>query len=303
MDAAVTRRGSRGGPATPVPAAASTRAPAWLGGPAVPARVLAASTPATYLLPLDATGPGTGTGPDVLALVGPDALRLPGAVLVPGAGPTALGLRPGDTVTVGGGRVHGSVAVLEVRRSWRPRRLPRGTWAGAADLLDAVGTAPLRPGRDDLPQLAADALADPAAARALLGLGPGLTPSGDDVLCGMLLVLGATSGPATVRALHRALADAVARDLGRTTALSATLLRSALDGYAVPPVLGLLTSAQLTPARSTPPDLAGAVRAVTEVGHSSGSDLLLGVRAALELVLAHATQPDPIPISPVPREA
>ena len=297
MDPAVPRRT---GPATRVPAAASTRAPAWLSGPEVTARVLASSTRAAYLLPLDSTGPDS-TASDVLALVGPEALRLPGAVLVPGAGPTTLHLRTGDTVTVGRGRVHGSTAaVLEVRRSWRPRRLTRGTWAGAAATVEAIDAAPLRPGRDDLAQLATDALADPAAVRALLGLGPGLTPSGDDVLCGMLLVLGATSGPAAVRTLHRSLADAVVRDVGRTTALSATLLRSALDGYAVPPVLDLLTSAQLAPGGCAAEHL---VRAVTDVGHSSGSDLLVGVRAALRLVLAHPAQPDSIPIPPVPREA
>lgn len=291
MDPAVLRRT---GPATLVPAAASTRAPSWLSGRAVRVRVLAASAPATYLLPSE------GSGSDVLALVGPDALRLPGAVLVPATGGLAsLRLRAGDTVTVAHGRVHAPGAVLEVRRSWRPRRLARGSWAGAAATLVALGAASLTPGRDDLPRLAADALADPAAVTSLVGLGPGLTPSGDDVLCGMLLVLGATSGPAPLRSLHRSLADAVLRSLDRTSALSATLLRAALDGYAVPPVLNLLASAQhaqhaprgCSAEHRSAADLPALVRAVTAVGHSSGSDLLVGVRAALDLVPAHPARP------------
>jgi hypothetical protein len=69
----------------------------------------------------------------------------------------------------------------------------------------------------------------------LVGAGSGLTPSGDDVLCGVLLGL---------RMLGRArdlprLWDTVAPRLSTTTTLSAALLVEAVQGYAVPPVIDL----------------------------------------------------------------
>ncbi|AXH96853.1 DUF2877 domain-containing protein [Ornithinimicrobium avium] len=287
------------------PAAASTRAPGWLWGPAVGARVLASSGSAAYLLPVGmppGMPPGAPAGPpagsptaDVLALVSPDALRLPGAVLVPGPGDlAALRLAVGATVAVGEGRVQGSGAQLQVRRSWLPRPVPSGSWPAAPEVVTALDGLALRPGRADLGPLAAEALHDPVpGVAALVGLGPGLTPSGDDVLCGMLLVLGAAGHPD-----RAALADAVRGSLHRTTALSATLLRDALDGYAVPPVRDLLAAAQHGPG----PGDGGAgltvlARAVTRIGHSSGSDLLVGVRTALEHLLATSvhTRPDPVP--------
>lgn len=268
------------------PAAASTRAPGWLLGPPAPARVLAASALAAYLLPADAAAADAARDADVLALVGPDALRLPGAVLLPTPGDlAALRLSTGATVTVGDGTVQARGARLQVRRSWLPRRVPAGPWAAGGELAAVLHGIPLGAGREDLGRLAEGALRDPAAGvAALVGLGPGLTPSGDDVLCGMLLVLGALDPPA-----HGALAAAVRDALHRTTALSATLLRDALEGYAVPPVLDLLAAARRGPGAG--PDLATLARAVTRVGHSSGSDLLVGVRTALTHLLAPAPSP------------
>ncbi|RIK16307.1 MAG: hypothetical protein DCC50_05330 [Acidobacteria bacterium] len=75
----------------------------------------------------------------------------------------------------------------------------------------------------------------------------------------------------------------------RTTALSVTLLRDAREGYGVPPVLDLLAAARRGPGAGA--DLATLARAVTRVGHSSGSDLLVGVRTALTHLLATAPSP------------
>ena len=100
-----------------------------------------------------------------------------------------------------------------------------------------------------------------------LGRGDGLTPYGDDVLCGWLAVHRA-AGVAT-----DAVDAEVRAGLHRTTMLSATLLDCALHGEVIPEfaayVASLGTSA--APARA----------ALTKVGHSSGRGLLAGARLAL----------------------
>src|SRR5207244_1101728 len=64
-----------------------------------------------------------------------------------------------------------------------------------------------------------------SAVRALIGLGPGLTPAGDDLLLGALAVLQAADHPAAPIA-----AGAVIGTLGLTTPVSAALLRLAAAG-------------------------------------------------------------------------
>jgi hypothetical protein len=102
----------------------------------------------------------------------------------------------------------------------------------------------------------------------LVGLGPGLTPYGDDVLCGWLAVHRA-AGIVTdeVDARVRALA-------GRTTLLSATLLDCAVRGEVVPAFGAWLV------ALGTPHELVAA-DAVLAVGASSGAGLLAGAALAL----------------------
>jgi hypothetical protein len=123
--------------------------------------------------------------------------------------------------------------------------------------------------------------ATPAAAR-LVGAGRGLTPSGDDALCGILL---------TLRALghmdaHAAVVTPVRARLGTTTSISAALLAAAADGWAAPPVVRVLVRLARDPRRNPldPVDLD--VRAVLAIGHTSGADLLTGVVATLDAVTA-----------------
>src|SRR4051794_9276256 len=96
----------------------------------------------------------------------------------------------------------------------------------------------------------------------LLGRGDGLTPYGDDVLCGWLAVTRA-AGVATpdVDAEVRARAHT-------TTRLSATLLDCAMHGEAVPQFVTWLAGT-------------GPVEAVEQIGHSSGRGLVEGARLAL----------------------
>ena len=97
---------------------------------------------------------------------------------------------------------------------------------------------------------------------ALLGRGDGLTPYGDDVLCGWLAVTRAAGiGTADVDAAVRELA-------GTTTLLSATLLECAMAGEVVPEFARWLAGT-------------GSAEAVERIGHSSGRGLLEGARRAL----------------------
>ena len=109
---------------------------------------------------------------------------------------------------------------------------------------------------------------DAEAAARLVGRGEGLTPLGDDLLCGWL-------------AAHRAAGvatpdlDAAVRRLApRTTLLSAGLLDCALHGEVLPE-LGAWLAAVGTPAEPV------RAAALLEVGHTSGAGLLHGARLAL----------------------
>jgi Protein of unknown function (DUF2877) len=109
------------------------------------------------------------------------------------------------------------------------------------------------------------------AARALVGLGPGLTPAGDDVLAGALAAL-AAAGDEPRRAR---LAEAVRPLLPRTSPISAALLDQARLGRAIPQVVTLLR------ALAGSGELEAASSGLLAVGHTSGAALALGVRAAL----------------------
>lgn len=114
-----------------------------------------------------------------------------------------------------------------------------------------------------------------AVAARIAGLGPGLTPSGDDVLAGVLAfrswaeVAGRWPGGAPLRAAIREAA------VPRTTRLAGQLLAAAEHGHVAAPLAGLLAS--LLARRATfPPDLSG----LLAIGATSGADLLGGVRLA-----------------------
>jgi hypothetical protein len=103
----------------------------------------------------------------------------------------------------------------------------------------------------------------------LIGRGDGLTPLGDDVLCGWIATHRAAGVPTPE------VDDAVRSGLHRTTLLSATLLDCALHGECIPE-LGRFLRAVGT---STEPERAAELRAV---GGTSGDGLLHGARLALD---------------------
>jgi Protein of unknown function (DUF2877) len=129
--------------------------------------------------------------------------------------------------------------------------------AGSALAVSALLALPALPGRIDA-----------AILRALVGNGGGLTPLGDDVLCGWLAVLVATDR------LTDDVASAVRDVVDRTTVLSATLVECALHGEVLPEFATYL-AALGTPAEDD------ASRALTRIGHTSGAGLWWGARHAL----------------------
>jgi hypothetical protein len=106
----------------------------------------------------------------------------------------------------------------------------------------------------------------------VLGLGEGLTPSGDDLLVGLLAVLHAAGRakallPPPVR--RRFLRDV----MDGTSDLSAEFLRSAVHGDFSEPVV-LLVRSLFAP---VPREWRSRARALAAVGHSSGVDAMVGM--------------------------
>ncbi|GAA1972753.1 hypothetical protein GCM10009798_37420 [Nocardioides panacihumi] len=102
----------------------------------------------------------------------------------------------------------------------------------------------------------------------LVGAGDGLTPYGDDVLCGWIAIHRAAGVATPVE-------DAAVRALlHRTTLLSATLLDCAMHGEVLPEFAAWVA------ALGTPTERAASV-ALEAIGHTSGRGMLEGARQAL----------------------
>lgn len=120
------------------------------------------------------------------------------------------------------------------------------------------------------------------AARGLAGLGPGLTPSGDDTLggfSGVLALAGLQTGIAGM--VNKRLAETIANAARpRTTLLSATLLAHAARGEIAEQVGELLMA--LTLPQETDAAVLQAAERVLAYGASSGGDTLLGLLLGLQ---------------------
>ncbi|HEV2016843.1 MAG TPA: DUF2877 domain-containing protein [Gemmatimonadaceae bacterium] len=115
----------------------------------------------------------------------------------------------------------------------------------------------------------------------LVGRGPGLTPTGDDFLCGVLI--GGVLFARDVVEIRRAVLARLGQSPHATVALSAQLLRRACVGEAAPEIESM-GRALCRPDR----DFSRAVRTLLNVGHSSGAALAYGVLAACDLPVARA---------------
>jgi hypothetical protein len=260
-------------------------------GPAVsaaprPVELLGVTDLAIYLRLPEAAQPDT-----VVAVLTNDAVRLPcGLVLGFSSAERSLrriGPLPADPVMVGNGCIQWTsrlgLIVIHAVRSWAVPVVP------AAGTGWPVGFGQLRTMVEDLdigidPRLGADltlavgeASAETQAVLALLGRGPGLTPSGDDLLAGLLI--GARAFGIEIDGVEEAVR---AHAVTRTTALSGQLLRNALAGEAIREVVVLI--AALTDGVA----LATALGALLRIGHTSGAALAHGLVLAGQLALAPA---------------
>ena len=254
------------------------------------------------------------TADGLLTVASPEAGGLPNGITADlGPDWRMIGLQPGMVVHASAACVRVPAAGLEIRLDaaarWSPRfrssdevagtamarwrRRAVATRAIARVRASAGGFGPLlgkgsahddRLGTVDLARpIVADLVAAlgagdrSAAARVaigLIGLGPGLTPSGDDALVGIEAALHALDAP-TAGFLALAMDDVE----DRTTALAATLLRHAASGEFAER-LHTLVGALLGPDDET---IAMAVDRASAWGATSGTDCLFGVLIGLDL--------------------
>ena len=247
-----------------MPVAAPPKVAAWLAAAADgPVRVLHAGRDTVHL---DVEGRAVG-----VAAAGapglPHALRTNLATL-PGWVSSAAGPRP--YVESGSLHLGGRVLVTGRLVDVRAPRLDTAR-APTASPAAAMGT-PRSRGAGLVPALASlgeiPRHVDAAAVADLVGSGDGLTPLGDDVLCGWLVAHRAAG--ATTQTVD----DAVRRALPRTTTLSATLLECALAGEC-PDLVAAYLRALGTPSERE------ARAALEALGHSSGAGLAHGVDLAV----------------------
>jgi hypothetical protein len=118
----------------------------------------------------------------------------------------------------------------------------------------------------------------------LFGRGAGLTPAGDDVAAGILLVE-CLSGSADRTSLGLLATRAP------THAISRAFLRAAAENQCIEPVHTLLRAASAGDEGVA----TDAVEQLSRVGHTSGLDLAAGVRAALVALAARADSADRTP--------
>jgi hypothetical protein len=108
----------------------------------------------------------------------------------------------------------------------------------------------------------------------LIGRGPGATPSGDDVISGVLLTLNHVSGTELREDVRNAGMEIVARAVGSTPKVSASLMEQAALGRGTA-VADRCLRRLLTPTRRE--DRRSAISELIEVGHTSGADMLFGM--------------------------
>jgi hypothetical protein len=114
------------------------------------------------------------------------------------------------------------------------------------------------------------------AGKALVGLGPGLTPSGDDFLGGLLFQLHHLSAvyPEVLRWERAPVDDLLTWAGTQTNPISSALLRDHIEGHGSEPLHALV--AQLL--RGDEPEIMRmSVQRLLRIGSTSGWDLLAGV--------------------------
>jgi hypothetical protein len=271
-----------------------------LDGPARPAELIGSFPVAVYV---KAAG-------GVVALVSPDAARLPNAIVLTRADHACVAQHATTgPLRVGDGELRlGPVSVIAVRW-WDPvprlGRVHAGLLAGRLDAVRAIlpawpdtadpAAGRLRAGREALASVL-DGTGDLAGTvRSLVGLGAGLTPAGDDLLAGAMAgleVFGTALEQPDVRKLAARMRHEVVAHATATTPLAADLAEHAARGALVQPAADLCR-AIADRRRDADRALAPAVERLLRLGHTSGRDLaeglLLGASTALSISSGHDT--------------
>lgn len=187
---------------------------------------------------------------------------------------------------------HRTAAVRDVARA-RTAGASAVAALGLGGLLDGVGShrLPIHAARtaavlDQLEAAFSMGRIDTAGqiARRIVGLGPGMTPSGDDALIGLAAALWAIDHPC-----RGFLADAVDDAAVRTTAVSVTLLRHAAAGEFSERLQRLLAALLGDDEAAIEP----AVERAMAWGATSGTDCLVGVLFGLDIVTARTPRVAP----------
>lgn len=131
----------------------------------------------------------------------------------------------------------------------------------------------LRAGLEDM-----DALLD--AAYEMIGLGNGLTPSGDDFLTGLILALQVEAPSYELE--HSMLCAMVKKQSDRTNDISRQYLLRACEGE-----YGVKLHLLIREAIKNPLSIPDRLEDVRKTGHSSGLDCLNGLAVGLQLTKAH----------------
>jgi hypothetical protein len=211
----------------------------------------------------------------IVAVVGPDVH--PGPLHLGLDGPLPPVARGATVAVTDRLRMDGLTVALGDAAPWEGV-LPDARALGAAG---AGVLAPLRQAAaaSDLHALGARAAAGlahleagdlPDAAACLAGLGPGLTPAGDDALAGAVFGLRALLGPPAAGPLGDLVAGLP------TSGISLAFLSWAARGQALAPVHDLAVAL----AEGAQSAAAAACRALSSVGASSGADFALGLSLA-----------------------
>ena len=122
-------------------------------------------------------------------------------------------------------------------------------------------------------------LANPTWAHALLGRGPGLTPSGDDLLGGAMIALHTLGKGDTAQTLWKTLSPLAAQNTNR---ISRTLLAAAAQGVGNAPLHAALNALILQE------NLTPALAQLDHIGHSSGWDAFAGAVLTFRAAIAPA---------------
>jgi hypothetical protein len=233
---------------------------------------------------------------DMWTLLGAERADLPFGIRVASMDFNSLGLCRGNPVNVRSGFIgigpRSTRIVVDCRAAprWTPARedKPASGLGKRLGVLSAVASPLAWHGSIRMAYAVVSALSNPDAlddvVSGVVGCGPGCTPAGDDVLIGILAVLGSPHSGATGRAALHSLRRSLRPLLPRTTDIGAHLLRQAADG-----LVGRAVHELVCASIGNAGTLREAVNRVVDTGATSGADMCMGlVASARSFLLTHA---------------